>query len=260
MQAEEKLTMQDHFLQILIDSLPVSVFYKNTYGIYTGCNNSFARFLGISKDMIIGKSAYDIFPIGIADKHNEMDEKLIENHGIQNYEFQMTHADGSKRDVLIRQTAYHDESCKLIGIIGVIIDLSIQKKTESDLREREELLRQLFDNMKDCVSIFQSVENGQDFVFVDLNKRGLLFWKKTREQVIGKKVTEVFPGVMEVGLPDVFRNVYITGRPQYHPLYYKYDAIELWLENYIFQLPSGLIVAIYKDTSEKKIKEMIKVS
>ncbi len=179
-QAEDRVKNQNLFLQMLIDTLPVSVFYKNTDGVYTGCNDSYARFLGLSKEMITGKSVYQLFPQDLADKYNEMDKKLLKEQEIQHYESQMTHADGTRHDVLIRKATYHDESGTVIGIIGIMIDLSSQKKVEAVLREREELFRQLFDNMKESVAIYKPVENGQDFIFVDFNNTGLLFGEKTQ--------------------------------------------------------------------------------
>ncbi len=258
----EQLKSQNIFLQMLIDTLPISVFYKNTDGVYIGCNDSYAQLIGISKEKIIGKSVYDIFPKDLAEIYSEMDKKLFNEPGIQHYESQMENADGSRYDVLIRKSGYHDESGKVIGTIGIVVDLSDQKKAEEAIREREELLRQLFDNMKECVAVYKPIENGQNFVFVDFNTTGLLYGKKTKEQVIGKRVTDVFPGVAEFGLLDVFRNVYRTGVPQYHPLsMYKDNSIEIWVENYVFKLPSGLIVAIYQDTSDKKkVEENLKES
>lgn len=54
----------------------------------------------------------------------------------------------------------------------------------------------------------------------------------------------------------MFRRVYKTGKSEHHPLvHYQDNAMEEWVENYVFSLPSGLIVAVYEDTTAKYREE-----
>ena len=66
----------------------------------------------------------------------------------------------------------------------------------------------------------------------------------------------MFPGVKEFGLFDVFKRVWETGNPEYHPIsLYKDERIIGWRENYVYKLPSGEIVAVYDDVTEYKQAE-----
>jgi len=57
-------------------------------------------------------------------------------------------------------------------------------------------------------------------------------------------------------LLDAFRRVLKTGKPEYHPVsIYKDGALKIWKENYIYRLPSGEIVDVYDDITERKIAE-----
>ena len=90
------------------------------------------------------------------------------------------------------------------------------------------------------------MDDGIDFVFVDINHTGQVTSKITLEEAVGRRVTQVFPAVEQIGLLDVFRRVYQTGTPEEHPLTLYVDGrIDQWVENYVFKLPSGLIVALY---------------
>ena len=137
------------------------------------------------------------------------------------------------------------------------------EKENAELKEREKKLRhiesrfhELFNNMSSGVAIYEAVENGNDFVFVDFNKAGEKIEKIKRNQIIGKKVTEIFPGVSEFGLLDVLRKVWYSGKPELYPVsYYKDGRIEGWRENYIFKLPSAEIVAVYDDLTKSKRTE-----
>jgi PAS domain S-box-containing protein len=127
-----------------------------------------------------------------------------------------------------------------------------RRQAEEALRESEERFQQLFDHMADGVAVYKGVDEGRDFVFVDMNRTGQAVSKVSRDETIGRRITEVFPGVERMGLLDVLRRVWQTGLPERHPLTeYKDGRISEWVENYVYKLPSGLIVAIYSDTSEK---------
>jgi PAS domain S-box-containing protein len=55
---------------------------------------------------------------------------------------------------------------------------------------------------------------------------------------------------------DVFQRVYRTGKPERHPAtFYKDEKISGWRENYIYKLPSGDIVTVFEDTTERKRAE-----
>jgi PAS domain S-box-containing protein len=61
-EAEAALQRHLRFLQILIDTIPVPVFYKEAGGAFVGCNKAFEAVLGMGRDQAIGKSVYDILP------------------------------------------------------------------------------------------------------------------------------------------------------------------------------------------------------
>jgi PAS domain-containing protein len=128
------------------------------------------------------------------------------------------------------------------------------------LQRSEESFQQLFENLTDGVAIFKVFEEGKDFVFVNLNKKGEEISRVKRNDIIGKKVTEVFPATAEIGLLDVLRRVWRTGASEYLPgILYKDKRIEHWTENYVLRLPSGIVLSIYSNiTKRKKAEDEIK--
>ena len=87
--AEALASGQSHqksdFLQILVDTIPISIFYKDTNGIYLGCNRAYETFLGMGKEAIVGKTLHEIFPSDLADKYTEMDTNLFHDPGAFSY-------------------------------------------------------------------------------------------------------------------------------------------------------------------------------
>jgi PAS domain-containing protein len=135
----------------------------------------------------------------------------------------------------------------------------------ASLRERivEEALQasqyryySLFEHMKSGVAIYEAVEDGADFVFRDFNAAAERMEKIRKEELLGRRVTEVFPGVVDFGLFSVFQRVWKTGQPEDHAIsFYRDNRISGWRENHVYKLPSGEVVAIYEDVAERKRAE-----
>jgi len=140
------------------------------------------------------------------------------------------------------------------------IDITDLKKTEEKIIESETRYKELFENIGSCVAVYKAVDDGKDFEILDINNSSEITDKVKREDVIGKKVTSVFPGVTEFGLLDVFKRVYKTGESEICPTkFYKDHRISGWRKNYIYKLPSGEIVSVFEDvTKQKNYEEKIK--
>jgi PAS domain S-box-containing protein len=143
-----------------------------------------------------------------------------------------------------------------VGAIESIRDITEYKQAEKALRAGEEQFRQLFENMSNCVAIYEAVSDGEDFIFKAFNRAAEKVEGVAKETIIGKSVLEVFPGVKEFGLFEVFKRVWKTGNPEFHPTkLYQDDRISGWKENFVYKLPSGEVVAIYEDVTIRKQAE-----
>jgi len=139
-----------------------------------------------------------------------------------------------------------------------IANIKDRKAAEQALRESEEKYRTLFSGMPSGVAVYEAVNNGEDFIFRDFNTAGEAIEHVRKEDVIGKRVTEVFPGVKEFGSFSAFQRVWRTGKPEFFPSAVYRDARDpgTWRESWIYKLPTGEVVAIYNDVTERKLGEM----
>ena len=135
---------------------------------------------------------------------------------------------------------------------------SSNRHTEEELKEYQAKFKVLFENICSGVAIYEARNDGEDFVFVDFNPAAEQIDHIKKEEIIGKSVTEVFPGVRQYGLFDVFLRVYKTGTPEHLPVsVYKDERVAGWRDNYVYRLPSGQIVAVYDDVSTRKRTELV---
>ena len=129
------------------------------------------------------------------------------------------------------------------------------------IRENEERFRQFFENISSGVAVYDVQDDGNDFVFRDFNKSAERIDRIEKEDVIGKSVLKIFPGIRKFGLFDVLQRVWKTGQPEHHPVsMYEDKRIVGWRDNYVFKLPGGEIVAVYNDvTRERQFEEQLKI-
>ncbi|AKB86004.1 hypothetical protein MCMEM_1951 [Methanococcoides methylutens MM1] len=140
-EAEKVQKTYFHFLQELIDAVPVPVFYKNKDGTYLGCNKAFENFIGIKKEDLVGKTVFDIAPEDLAIQYYEKDNELFENGGIQVYESSTeSQTDGSIRRVMFNKSLFTDLNGDVAGLVGAIIDITDIKRNEETLRKYAEQL------------------------------------------------------------------------------------------------------------------------
>jgi PAS domain S-box-containing protein len=134
--------------------------------------------------------------------------------------------------------------------------ITAHESTQRELQISETKFRQIFDNMSSGVAVYEALSNGEDFIIRDINKSVEKIEKISKGDIIGKSVLEVFPGVKQFGLFEVFQRVWKTGNPEYFPVrFYKDNRISGWKENYTYKLPSGEVVAIYDDVTDRKKAE-----
>ncbi|RJR36063.1 MAG: response regulator [Deltaproteobacteria bacterium] len=151
--AERSLAVQFQFLQLLMDTIPSPIFYKDVNGVYLGCNQALAEFLGRPKEEIIGKTVFDTYPQELAEKYYQMDQALFQNPGPQIYESPMVRADGAIRDFIYTKATFIDVSGKVAGLIGVMTDITERKRAEAALIRAKEEWELTFNSVPHLIAI-----------------------------------------------------------------------------------------------------------
>ena len=253
--AEEALRNSEWRYRMLTENLPQKIFFKDRQSVYISCNENYARDLGILPEEITGRTDYDFFSKELAEKYRADDERLMEGGKTEEFEEQYVQH-GKEMWVHTSKTPIRNKEGTITGILGIFWDITERKQAEKDLRKSELKYKTLIDNINSGVAVYEAKNDGEDFIFVDFNKAGENIEKIRKENLIGKSVLDVFPGVKDFGLFDVFKKVWKTGKPEYFPTtIYEDQRIYGWRENYVYKLPSEEIIAVYEDKTEQKKSE-----
>ena len=172
----------------VLSSIPSPVFYKDLHGRYLGCNKAFEDYVGISRHELIGKGVFDVAPPDLAEVYRDTDESLLRGRGVQSYEASVRYADGSMRDVLFRKSAFYSRSGEVAGIVGVMTDVTEQKRLEREFK----LAASVFDNAAEAITITDDTP-----VILKVNRAFTEITGYTAAEVVGKN-----PSILSSGRQD----------------------------------------------------------
>jgi two-component system aerobic respiration control sensor histidine kinase ArcB len=117
----------------IIKTLPGSVYWKNTEGVYLGCNDAMLKMAGTNE--VIGKTDFDLPWKEQAPQIRKNDLDVIKRNTSVELEESSTLADGQQVVVLTRRTPLKDEQGNTVGILGISFDITERKKFEAALKE-----------------------------------------------------------------------------------------------------------------------------
>lgn len=152
---ENRLSAQLFFLQQLLDSIPMPVYYKDINGRYLGCNTAFEGFLKRQRREIVGKTVYELIHKERADKHHEVDLALLRQPGVRIYEVTGKYNDNELHDMVFTKATFCDGDNRVAGIVGALVDITERKRVETALRESEEKFRVLAETAPTAIVVYQ---------------------------------------------------------------------------------------------------------
>ena len=131
----KKLSDNFNFLQTLMDAIPYPIYSKDENGRYNHCNIAIAEFLGIKKEEFVGNTADVIFEKNLAKICIKTDENLMDGERTQIYESKLMHKEGIYHDVIFNKSIVINEEGEDKGLVGIIIDITEQKKNEEKINK-----------------------------------------------------------------------------------------------------------------------------
>ncbi len=118
----------------VFDLVPIPLFAKDLQGRYITCNYAYEAISGKSRQEMIGKTVFDLWPEAQAELFFLKDKDLFDVGGQQIYEADISASFGKKCVVQFHKVTFSNKSGETIGLLGAIFDITERKVMEEKLK------------------------------------------------------------------------------------------------------------------------------
>jgi PAS domain S-box-containing protein len=178
---------------------------------------------------------------------------------VRNEEMIIERPDGTSFPIIASTAPLRDMNGKITSAIVVFEDITEHKRAEEALIKSEKEYRSLFENMIDgfayCQMIFDKNGKPIDLTYLEINDAFERITGLSRQQVIGRKITEAIPGTEKANpeLFEIYGRVALTCQKEKFEIFFK--PLKLWLSISAYCPRIGYFAAIFEDVTERKKSE-----
>jgi len=115
-------------LRLIFDAVPALIWLKDKKGTYLQVNKAYCDTVGLSREAILGKTDYDLYPKDIADQYVNYDRKVL-NTGVSEFGIEEHHLkpSGKYGFSLTDKLIYKDDLGNILGTMGFALDITERK-------------------------------------------------------------------------------------------------------------------------------------
>jgi PAS domain S-box-containing protein len=174
-------------------------------------NEAAARLLGQPIESVLGRGQLEVYPsareAGIWDTYL----RVLESGTPEVFDVPWFQENGVEGSFRLAASRFGD------GILASAQDITEQRRAEKTLGADRAALRSVVDSLLDPHVLLEAVrdETGQiiDFACVDANPAARAYLGLDQQDLIGRRLLDIFPGQGRAGLMDLYRDVVTTGEP-----------------------------------------------
>ena len=137
---EGKSAHEKFFSDIILKSIDAIIGFNNEYEIFLW-NEGAEKMFGWKKEEVVGKNFSVIVPRELLEdgEVQRMEKRINEQGFISNYETLRVTKSGDIKNVSISRYIIYNDKNENIGSVGIVRDITNEKKLEKELREKENL-------------------------------------------------------------------------------------------------------------------------
>lgn len=174
--AEEQVKEQLNFMQLLLDTIPQLVYWKDAKGRYMGANKSFADFFGLGDPRkVIGLTNRDLMHIDDhARRGDDADQEMLVSGSVMTRRiWELSRPDGQAATLDITKVPLSDHKGQVVGVLSTAEDITSKVSLERQLLQSQkmEALGTFVSGIAhDFNNILTTVINSAELALLDLPK------------------------------------------------------------------------------------------
>ncbi|MBA4396441.1 MAG: hypothetical protein C0394_03540 [Syntrophus sp. (in: bacteria)] len=144
-QAEDALQEGQRQLKAILDNIPDIAWLKDKESRFIAVNEPFGKSCGFKPEDLVGKTDFDIWSRDLAERYRADDKEVMESGKRKQVEEPLTDSEGKSLWIETTKTPIYNEQENFVGTAGIARDITERKRTEEELKKRENLLQKIFD-------------------------------------------------------------------------------------------------------------------
>jgi PAS domain S-box-containing protein len=180
---------------------------KDLDGTILSWNRGAERVYGYRAGEVIGKPITILLPPGYPDDIPSILEKMRAGERLEHYETRRMCKDGRVIPVSLMVSPIRDSGGRITGISTIARDISQEKEAQAALLEQVHLVRELLDRIP--APVFFKNAGG---IYLGCNRAFEELSGLSRDQIIGRKVSEVWAPGMSDHYSRIDREILASGR------------------------------------------------
>jgi PAS domain S-box-containing protein len=230
---EDDLFNSRQMLQLVLDTIPQRVFWKDLNSVYLGCNKPLAVDCGYSDPSeLVGKTDYETASAATADLYRADDQQVMKT-GLPklNYEELQIKLDGTQGWLRTAKVPLRDKDSRIIGVLGTYEDITERKKTDETLRKSEEKFRETANNIPGVVFRFHVKSDGsQSLSYISDRVKDIFGIEDVHDDMFKVLTEHIHPDDSDVFFSSVKKAVQSHGPWKVEGRFIKPSGETIWLE------------------------------
>jgi len=159
---EETLKESRQMLQLVMDSIPQAIFWKDTNSVYLGCNKVLARNVGFEDPSeLIGTTDFDLPTTREQSESYRAYDRRVMSTDTPIYHIleRQRRPDGTVACLDTNKIPLHDSRGNVIGVLCTYEDITERKQVEEALVKSEKQFKQLIESSPMPMALYDKYEN-----------------------------------------------------------------------------------------------------
>ncbi len=244
--------------QSLYDDAPCGYHSVDERGLYVNMNKTELRWLGYTREEVVGKMHYrDLVAPGRDDLVEERLKRLQQDGFLEPVEYGLRRRDGTVIDVLMSSTAVRDAQGRYLRSNTTVMDITARKLAEVALRENQRFLQTITDHVPGMIAYLDAMLR-----FRFANAEHLRIYGLDPSKMLGIHISEVVPAEVWADIGPRMQAA-LGGQAQHFEAWRKTVSGEsIFINaNYLPDIHEGLVQGVFVQivdiTERKRVEERV---